>query len=161
MSKTILAYVTRYGATTETAKEIARVLKENFNIDVDLVDIKATKNLDISRYENVILGVSVAKFRWAKEGKKFLKNDFSGKKLFVFVSSGTAGEAYRQKDFAEYEKIQTKYIDKVLKNHKLQYTSRKALGGRFVGAFSKRGDNRDWDVIRVWAEEIGKIISES
>lgn len=162
MSKTILAYVTRYGATTETAKEIARVLKETFNIDVDLVDIKANKKLDISSYENVILGVSVAKFRWAKEGKKFLKNDFSDKKLFVFVSSGTAGEAYQRKDFAEYEKIQTKYIDKVLKKHKLhQYTSRKALGGRFVGAFSKRGDNRDWDVIREWAKEIGKMISEA
>ncbi len=161
MSKTILAYVTRYGATTETAKEIARVLKESFHIDVDLVDIKANKKLDISSYETVRLGVSVAKFRWAKEGKKFLKNDFSGKKLFVFVSSGTAGEAYQQKDFAEYEKIQTKYIDNMLKKQKLQYTSRKALGGRFVGAFSKRGDNRDWDVIREWAKEIGKIISEA
>ncbi|MHA2495660.1 MAG: flavodoxin domain-containing protein [Candidatus Hodarchaeales archaeon] len=161
MSKTILAYVTRYGATTETAKEIVRVINENFNIDVDLVDIKANKKLDISSYENVILGVSVAKFRWAKEGKKFLKNDFSGKKLFVFVSSGTAGEAYQRKDFAEYEKIQTKYIDKVLKKQKLQFASRKALGGRFVGAFSKRGDNRDWDAIRGWAKEIGKIISEA
>ncbi|MFQ5979916.1 MAG: flavodoxin domain-containing protein [Candidatus Heimdallarchaeota archaeon] len=160
MGKTILAYVTRYGATTETATEIVRVLKDKFDIDVDLVDIKANKNLDVSSYENVILGVSVAKFRWAKEGKKFLKNDLAGKKLFVFVSSGTAGEAYQQKDLEKYEKLQKKWIDNVLAKNNLQYASRKALGGRFVGAFSNRGDNRDWDVIRKWAEEIGTIISE-
>lgn len=161
MSKTILAYVTRYGATTETAKAIVRVLKEDFNIDVDLVDLKANKKPDISSYENVILGVSVAKFRWAKEGKKFLKNDLAGKKLFVFVSSGTAGEAYQKKDLEKYEKLQKKWIDNVLAKYDLQYTSRKALGGRFVGPLSKRGDNRDWDVIREWAKEIGKIIRET
>ncbi|MHA2298474.1 MAG: flavodoxin domain-containing protein [Candidatus Hodarchaeales archaeon] len=164
MSKTILAYVTRWGATTETAKFIAGVLKDEFNIDVDLVDIKdkKNKNLDIRPYDNVILGVSVAKFRWAKEGKKFLKNNrviLAGKKLFVFVSSGGAGEAYQRNDLEEYEKLQKKWIDNVLAKFSLQYTSRKALGGRFVGSFSNRGDVRDWDVIRNWAEEIGRTIT--
>ena len=123
---------------------------------------KETKNPDISAYENVILGVSVAKFRWAKEGKNFLKknkNFLAGKKLFVFVSSGTAGEAYQRNDLKEYEKRQKKYIDNIIKKYNLQYTSRKAFGGRFVGSLSHRGDVRDWDAIRSWAEEIGTIIS--
>ncbi|MHA2365336.1 MAG: flavodoxin domain-containing protein [Candidatus Hodarchaeales archaeon] len=159
LSKTILAYVTRWGATTETANVIVDVLKEKFDIDVDLVDLKKKKNLDLSSYENVILGVSVAKFRWAKEGKKFLKQDLIGKKLFVFVSSGTVGEAYQKKDYNKYEKLQNKWIDKVLEKYNQEYTSRKAFGGRFVGSLSHRGDCRDWDMIRNWAEDVGKLIS--
>jgi len=164
MSKTILVYATRWGATTETAKKIISVLNEKFDIDVDLVNLKdkKNKNLDISEYENVILGVSVAKFRWAKEGKKFLKDNkitLKSKNLFVFVSSGGAGDAYQKNDLEKYEKLQKKWIDNTLEKFNLQFTSRKALGGRYVGQHSHRGDNRDWGVICNWAEEIGGIIS--
>jgi menaquinone-dependent protoporphyrinogen oxidase len=165
MTKTLLAYATRWGATTETSKEIINVLKDKFNIDVDLVDLKdkKTKNPDITPYNNVILGVSVAKFRWAREGWKFLKKNketLTKKKLFVFVSSGGAGDAYQKGDIEKYEELQKKWIDKNLARLNLQYTSRKAFGGRFVGSLSNRGDNRDWDMIRNWAEEVGRIIAE-
>ena len=164
MNKTILVYATRWGATTETAKEIIRVINEKFQIDIDLVNLKEkkTKNPDLTPYANVILGVSVAKFRWAKEGKNFLKKyktTLAEKKLFVFVSSGGAGEAYQKKDFEKYEKLQKKWIDNTLKKFNLQATSQKALGGRYVGNLSHLGDNRDWGLIRTWAEEIGTIIS--
>jgi len=74
------------------------------------------------------------------------------------VSSGGAGEAYQKKDFEKYEKLQKKWIDNTLNKFNLQVTSRKALGGRYVGQFSHFGDNRDWGLIRTWAEEIGQII---
>jgi menaquinone-dependent protoporphyrinogen IX oxidase len=164
MSNTILVYATRWGATTETAKEIIKVLNEKYNIEVDLVNLKdkKTKKPDITPYENVILGVSVARFQWAKEGKNFLKknkNLLIGKKLFVFVSSGGAGDAYKENDLEKYEKLQYKWIDKTLNKLKLKYTSRKAMGGRYVGNFADRGDNRDWNMIRNWAEEIGQMIT--
>ncbi|MFX0051695.1 MAG: flavodoxin domain-containing protein [Candidatus Hermodarchaeota archaeon] len=164
MNKTILVYATRWGATTETAKEIIRIINDKYQLDIDLVNLKEkkTKNPDITPYKNVILGVSVAKFRWAKEGKNFLKKNktiLAEKNLFVFVSSGGAGEAYQKKDFEEYENLQKKWIDNVLIKFNLQATSRKALGGRYVGQFSHLGDNRDWKLIRTWAEEIGLIIS--
>ncbi|MHA2227407.1 MAG: flavodoxin domain-containing protein [Candidatus Hodarchaeales archaeon] len=167
MSKTILVYATRWGATTETAQEIKNVLMKKFNIEVDFVNLKDKKNRenrnpDINGYENVILGVSVAKFRWAKEGKKFLERNkgiLSEKKLFVFVSSGGAGEAYQDNDLEKYEQLQKKWIDNTLNKYGLQFTSRKAFGGRFVGSLEERGDNRDWDMIRSWAEEVGEIIS--
>ena len=167
MSKTILVYATRWGATTETAQRINNILTEKFNISVDFVNLKDKKNKqnrnpDITDYENVILGVSVAKFRWAKEGKQFLKRNkeiLAGKRLFVFVSSGGAGEAYQNKEYEKYEKLQKKWIDTNLEKWGLQVTSRKALGGRFVGQHSHRGDNRDWNQILSWAEEIGTLIS--
>ncbi len=168
MSKTILVYATRWGATKETAQKIKDVLKEKFNITVDFINLKDKKNKqnrnpDITGYKNVILGVSVAKFRWAKEGKKFLKRNkkiLAGKRLFVFVSSGGAGEAYQNKDDVKYEKLQKKWIDSNLEKWGLQITSRKALGGRYVGQYSHLGDNRDWDQISSWAEEIGSIINK-
>ena len=43
-TKTILVYATRWGTTTETAKEIIKVLNEEFNIEVDLVNLKDKKN---------------------------------------------------------------------------------------------------------------------
>ncbi|MFX0015805.1 MAG: flavodoxin domain-containing protein [Promethearchaeota archaeon] len=164
MNKTVLVYATRWGATTETAKEIIRVLNEKFQIEVDLINLKdkKSKNPDISAYENIILGVSVAKFRWAKEGKNFLKKNrkiLAEKKLFVFVSSGGAGEAFQKKDYEKYEELQKKWIDNTLNKFNLQATSRRALGGRYVGQFSHLGDNRDWGLIQTWAEEIGTIIS--
>ncbi|UCE13014.1 MAG: NAD(P)H-dependent oxidoreductase [Candidatus Heimdallarchaeota archaeon] len=166
MNKTILVYATRWGATTETAQEIKNVLSEKYNIEVDLVNLKDKKkkenrNPDISPYENIIIGISVAKFRWAKEGKKFLKKNkgaLAGKKLFVFVSSGGAGEAYQKRNIEEYERLQKKWIDNNLDKWGIKFTSRKAFGGRYVGQYSHLGDNRDWSQIRSWAEEVGKII---
>ncbi len=165
MSKIILVYATRWGATTETAKEIIRVIKTKYNIDIDLINLKEkkTKNPDITPYENVIIGISVARFRWAKEGKNFLKKNKArlvGKELFVFVSSGGAGDAYQKKDFEKYEKLQKKWIDNNLDKWGIQATSSKAFGGRYVGQYSHLGDNRDWDQIRTWAEDVGRIISK-
>ncbi len=157
-----MAYATRYGATTETAKVIAEVLRDNYNLEVDLVDIKQNKNVDLTDYENIILGVSYAKFNWAKEGKKFLKqNDFEGKKLFVFISSGRAGGAFKDNDLEKYTKLQTKFIDNVLKKFKLEFTSRRAFGGRYVQGGKEKWDNRDWDDIRNWAQEVGELITKS
>ncbi|MHA1207518.1 MAG: flavodoxin domain-containing protein, partial [Candidatus Hodarchaeales archaeon] len=111
ITKTILVYATRWGATTETAEEIIKVLKENFDIDVDLVNLKdkKTMNPDISSYDNIILGVSYAKFNWAKEGKSFLirnKEILENKKLFVFISSGRCGGAWKSKNYEKYEGLQ-------------------------------------------------------
>ncbi len=164
MNKTVLVYVTRWGATTETAKEIINVINSKYGIEVDLINLKDKeyKNLDISSYKNIILGVSIAKFRWAKEGKAFLKKNkeiLKKKKLFVFVSSGGAGDAYKENDFEKYEKLQTKWIDNHLKKYNLQFTSRQAFGGRFVGGLADRGDNRNWEQIRNWARSVGKIIT--
>ncbi|MFX1516637.1 MAG: flavodoxin domain-containing protein [Promethearchaeota archaeon] len=168
MNKTILVYATRWGATEETAQEIKKVLTAKYNIEVDLINLKDKKrkenrNPDISPYENIIAGVSVAKFRWAKEGKKFLqknKDALSGKKLFIFVSSGGAGDAYQKRNVEEYERLQKKWIDNNLDKWGIKFTSRRAFGGRYVGNLSHLGDNRDWDQIRSWAEEVGTIITK-
>lgn len=164
MSKTILVYATRWGATTETAKEIIKVLNEKFNINVDLVSLKdkKTKNIDISSYDNVILGVSYAKFNWAKEGKEFLKKNkelLESRKLFVFISSARCGGAWKDKKIEKYEGLQKKFIDNKLEKIGVQFTSRRAFGGYYINQPPDKAETRDWDMIRSWAEEIGQIMT--
>lgn len=163
MNKTMLVFATRWGATKETGEEILKVMKEKYNIEADLIDLKekASKKYlkeNLDNYDNVILGASVAMFRWAKEGKKFLKKNkeiLSNKKLFVYVSSGRAGKANQDNDLEEYNKWQKTYIDDVLEKIGLNFASRKAFGG----VKKKKGDTRDWEKIRGWAEEIGSMIN--
>jgi menaquinone-dependent protoporphyrinogen IX oxidase len=164
MSETILVYATRFGATTETAKEIIKILNENFHIEVDLVNLKdkKTMNPDISCYDNVILGVSYARFNWAKEGKNFLtrnKEILENKKLFVFISSGRCGGAWKSKNYEKYQGFQKKFIDNKLAKLGLQFTSRRAFGGYYINQPPEKAETRDWDMIRSWAEEIGQIMT--
>ena len=162
MSKTLVAHVTRWGATTETAKTISDILKEEFSIETDFIDLKSVKKqrVDLDPYKNIIFGVSVAMFRWAKEGKNFLKqNDFTGKNMFAFVSSGRCGVARREGNQQEYEKWQKKYIDDVLAKYSVHYTSRKAFGGVYRQQGKPTDDSRNWDDIKGWAREVGEYIS--
>lgn len=167
MSKTILVYATRWGATTETAREIIKVLKEKFGIDVDLVNLKdknneTNRNPDISSYDNVILGVSYAKFNWAKEGMNFLKKNkekLKNKKLFVFISSARCGGAWQSRNYEKHEELQKKFIDRKLEKVGVQFTSRRGFGGYYINQPPDKAETRDWKMIRAWAEEIGEIIN--
>ncbi|MHA2499111.1 MAG: flavodoxin domain-containing protein, partial [Candidatus Hodarchaeales archaeon] len=86
MSNTLLVFATRWGASAETATIIAAILREKFSFTVDVINLKKTKEaIDLEKYANVIIGSSIAYERWTKEAKAFLANDFSEKKVAVFV----------------------------------------------------------------------------
>jgi len=94
--KTLIAYATRYGATTETAKDIANFLKEQ-GIETTLLDLKHTKEKNwptIESYAGIIVASGIMMGRWMKEPQKFLKKNKEKltqqeKILGVFVSCGT------------------------------------------------------------------------
>ena len=92
MSKTLIVYGTRYGATAEVAKEIARILKDQYDLSVQLINLSEKKIKDVSGYDNIVLGSGIKMGRWTGKAKRFLKKNFEGKKLAVFVCSGRAGE---------------------------------------------------------------------
>jgi len=103
VNKTLIAFGARFGATTKSSEVIAKVLREKFNHEVDIVKLSSeTENVDISSFDNIIVGSSIAMSSWTKRAKKFLQNDFSGKKLFVFISS--AGLTYPALEKGEMEK---------------------------------------------------------
>ena len=86
-SKTLIAYVSKQGATEESARKISETLRSKFRLEVDLVDLKEQKPLDLVQYQNIIVGGGVRGGRVYGKTLKFLENDLSGKKVAFYVSS--------------------------------------------------------------------------
>ena len=84
-NKTLIAYETKGGATEETARKIAEVLRSKFQLEVDLVDLKEQKAPDLTQYANVVIGGGVRMGKIYEKALKFLENDLSGKKVAFFV----------------------------------------------------------------------------
>ena len=162
MSKTLIVFGTRFGATHRSSEVIAKVLKEKFNHEVELVKLSSkTENIELSNFENVIVGTSIAYFSWTKRAKKFLKNDFSGKKLFVFISSAALTYAALEKgEMDKYEKHKKRFLDNVVKkNANVEPTSTAVFGGWIRKGKTEEFSLFNWkeeDMVR-WAEEIGKL----
>jgi menaquinone-dependent protoporphyrinogen IX oxidase len=161
MSKTLIVYGTRFGATEKSSEVIAGVLKEKFNHEVDVIKLSSQSgDIDPSSYDNVIIGSSLAMFSWTKRPKKFLKKDFTGKKVFVFISS--AALTYQAKldgDMEKYEKWKRRFLDNVVKK-RLKPVSTMVLGGWIKkpdGTYDLNNWNEE-DAVK-WAEEIGESTS--
>lgn len=172
MGKTLISYQTLYGSTKEAASLISEVLEKEYNLEVDIHRFEENKeHPDQSKYDNIVVGSCIFHGKWGKNAESFLKKDFKGKKIAVFVCAGFAGEKklYRQayKSFLE---------DVVAKYPHIKPISMKAFGGRvpksklpyiwLLRASKKmpsfRSDNRNLNDIENWAKELGKkfIVNE-
>jgi menaquinone-dependent protoporphyrinogen IX oxidase len=150
-SKTLIAYVSKGGATQEAAKKIAETLHSKFQLDVDIVDLKKQKPPDLSLYENIIVGGGVRGGRVYGKALKFLKNDFSCKKIAFFVSSSWAGTP------GSYENAKARFVDKNLAKYpKINLVSSEAFGGRIRYFGKTMLDNTDLAKVEGWTEELGK-----
>jgi menaquinone-dependent protoporphyrinogen oxidase len=149
--KTLIAYQTKGGATEEAARKIAETLRSKFQFEVDLVDLKEQKPLELNQYQNVIVGGGVRAGRIYGKALKFLENDFTGKKVAFFVSSSWAGTP------GSYENARAKFIEKTLvKYPKINTVGTEAFGGRIRYFGKTMLDNTDLAKVEVWAEELGK-----
>ncbi|MHA2183868.1 MAG: flavodoxin domain-containing protein [Promethearchaeota archaeon] len=147
--KTLIAYVTKSGVTGENAEIIAEVLKEQYQMQVDLVNLKENSKPDLSQYHNVIIGSGVRIGMWYGKAKKILKNKFNDKKVAIFLSSGMAG------DPATYDEAISKFIDKKLEKYPhIKPIATEAFGGRY-----REDDWTDPEKVRAWADELGKKLT--
>jgi len=153
-SKTLVAYMTKGGATEEAANVIADVLREKFGLAVDLVDLRKEPKPDIADYSNVVVGGGVRAGKVYKEALKFVEQDLNGKRVAFFVCSGAAGNPLHHDEIAE------KYITKGLAAYNVKLVSKEAFGG-CIRIFGKAvADRRDPAKIQAWAEELGKKFTE-
>jgi menaquinone-dependent protoporphyrinogen IX oxidase len=158
---TLIAYVTKGGATKEYASEIASILKEKYGLYLDVVDLRKNKSPDISKYKNIIVGSGVRMFRVYKEALKFIeKNNFEGKRVAIFLSSGKAGNP------KTYSEAIEDYVNKQVlkKNPRLKPVAAEAFGGR-TRILGKEMDPPGYAAqvitkVRAWAEELGKQLSK-
>jgi len=179
--KALIAYGTRYGATTGTSEEIAKTLREE-GFDTKIVDLKEERIKDISEYDLIIVGSGMGNCRWASEAEDFLKNfrkEFEGKKLALFVSTmkpffereGKTDDVAKTRKVALEDKV-AKYSLKpialgffggVIDYNKMGFIARKGMEF-FKPQLEKDGfkvapgiyDLRDWDEIRNWAKELSR-----
>jgi menaquinone-dependent protoporphyrinogen oxidase len=148
MHKTLVAYATKSGATKEASELIAQVLKDKYNSEVELVDLrKSSPNLE--EYGNVVVGAGVRGGKVYREALDFLKHNFGERKVAFFVCCGGAG------DPNNYEESCTKYVTNVLANYPILKTvATEAFGGRMKLLGKKIFDNFDREKTRLWAEKL-------
>ena len=186
VTKALIVYGTRYGATEMTSEEIANVLRQE-GLDVKVVNLKTDKVKDITEYELVIVGSGIQINRWTKEPEKFLKKfqkELAKKKVALFVCCGSTEPLDDKTDKAEsIEKARTKYLEEKAAKYNLQpialglfggvynYNRVPWLFGKFMQAIKPQleeagvpqtepglYDTRDLNAIRSWAKEVARKV---
>lgn len=155
MSRVLVAYGTKHGATREIAEAIAEELREAGH-EVDCLSAELVQNLDA--YDAAVIGSAVYMKRWRREAHRLLKREakaLAATPLWIF-SSGPCGEN-PDPSWSEPRKV-------VSKVERLGTRDHVVFGGRLPlepSGFIERGmvnssppehrDLRDWDAIRKWA----------
>ena len=188
MTKALIVYGTRYGATASTSEEIAEILrKEGF--DVRVVNAKEDKVKDITEYDLVIVGSGIKIGKWTKEPEKFLKkyqNELTKKKVALFVCCGSTQPLDEEEEKSKsIEDARTKYLEEKAAKYNLQPVALGLFGG--VYDFNKMSwffrktmsavkpkleeagfketkpglyETRDLNAIRGWAKELAQKIND-
>ncbi|MDO8056828.1 MAG: flavodoxin domain-containing protein [Candidatus Hermodarchaeota archaeon] len=180
----LIVYGTTFGATKGTSEEIAKILrKENF--DTKIVNLQEEKLKDLSEYDLIIVGSSLANCRWNSQAEDFLKRfhkELKHKELALFVSSvspiaereGNTDEVAKTRKIALEDKISkhnlnpimTGLFGGVLNYNKMGFLTRKSMEIAFKERLQNTGfkevepgvyDLRDWDQIRNWARNLAKL----
>jgi menaquinone-dependent protoporphyrinogen IX oxidase len=150
-NKTLIAYLTKQGATGEAAKTIADVLRSKYQLEVNLLDLKNNDCINLEEYKNIVIGAGIRGGRVYGKALKFLKKDLTGKRLAFFVSSSWAGTP------GSHENAKSRLVDKkLLKYSQLDIISTEAFGGRIKYFGKLMLDNTDLSKVKAWAEELGE-----
>ncbi|MBY9000516.1 MAG: hypothetical protein KGD64_06345 [Candidatus Heimdallarchaeota archaeon] len=169
MNETLIVYGTRYGATPEACAVIQKILEKDYKIQVEIWDLENYRACpDLEEFDNIILASGIENGKWTKNSEKFLTKDLTGKKVAVFISSSFAGE----KEL--YNHAFKNFLEDVISEYsEVNFVAKAAFGGRVpkkkLPKIASQAlltrlpefqiDNRDWDKIKEWAHEIGKIFT--
>jgi menaquinone-dependent protoporphyrinogen IX oxidase len=155
LNKTLIAYMSKGGATEESARKIAETLRSKFQLEVDLLDLKKQKSPDLSLYQNIIVGGGVRMGKVYSKVLRFLENDLSGKRVAFFTSSSWGGTP------GSYDNAKAKFVEQTLaKYSKINAVSTEAFGGRIRYFRKTMLDNTDLTKVEAWAEELGKKFTQ-
>ena len=146
-NKTLIAYATRGGTTEEYAKAISSVLTDEFKMQADLVNLKKSRNPDLTQYQNIIVGAGIKMFKMHKEGAEFLeKKNFGGKNVGIFLSS-----------LVPRDEAIKKYVDVILqKNTTLKPIAVEVFGGRMRMFGRTSQDMTDIEKAKEWTRKISE-----
>lgn len=184
MTKALIVYGTRYGATEMTANEIADVFREE-GLDVNLVNLKNEKVKDVTGYDLVVVGSGIKIKKWTKEPEKFLskfQKELQQKKVALFISCGAKYPLDEKADVeTELEYARTHHLEEKAAKYGLQPIAFGLFGGVYnfnrMNWFFKKTmspikpqleeagirqpepglyDTRDINTIRDWAKTVAQ-----
>jgi menaquinone-dependent protoporphyrinogen oxidase len=165
MSRILIAYASKHGATAEIAEAVAAELRQAGH-EVDCLSAERVSRIDA--YDAAVIGSAVYMKRWLPEARRLLKRhakELADRPFWVF-SSGPFGE---KPDPSWSEPPRT-----INRAESLGVRDHVVFGGRLPvepSNFMERAmvrdcppdkrDLRDWDAIRAWVAEIGMELSAS
>ena len=170
MSKILVTYASRAGSTAEVAAAIARSLTEG-GAQVDVIPMQDVK--DLSAYRAVVAGSAIRQARWLPEAIGFIRKHretLLHKPFAMFTVCITLAMSNSE----QYRSAVAGWVAPV------RELARPLSEGLFAGMldFSKlpvnwdtlklratvalgifpRGDRRDWNAIRAWAESLKPVM---
>jgi menaquinone-dependent protoporphyrinogen oxidase len=186
MTKALIVYGTRYGATELTANEIADVFRQE-GLDTKAVNLKDEKVKDITDYDLVVVGSGIKIKKWTKEPEQFLKKfqkELANKKTAIFICCGAKYPLDEKADVeTELEYARKTHLEEKAAKYNLQPIAFGLFGGVYnfnkMSWFFKKTlsaikpqleaagipetepglyDTRDKNTIRNWAKEVAQKV---
>jgi len=169
MSASVLvSYATRSGSTKEVAEAIAATLRDS-RLETELRPMRNVQTLD--GYNMVVLGAPLYMFRWHRDALGFLSRHKEAlKKLSVSVFA--LGPFHDEEK--EWQGVRAQLDKELARFPWLAPVAREVFGGKFdptglrfplnlIPALKKMpaSDIRNWDAIRVWANNLASIKGDS
>ena len=141
--RTLVAYFTKGGATARYAEIIAQTLTAAGH-HVDLVNLRQERKPELSPYRNIVLGTGVRIGLVYRVARRFLRrNDFHGKRLAIFLSSGIAIE--------DAERSRESFLLPLIRKYQLEPILIEALPGHMP---RDEHDTVEPEKARAWARKL-------
>ena len=159
----LVTAASRHGSTAEIAEAIAKTLNEH-GVQADVRRLEDVHGLDA--YDAVVLGSAVYMGRWLEPAREFVgarHTELQAGRTWLF-SSGPIGDPPRP-TAAEAVDVEEIVALTTPREHRLFGgkidRSRLGFGERAMmrAVRAPEGDFRDWDEIRLWAEEIAEALT--
>ena len=164
--RVLVAYASKYGATTEIAKKLGKILSEA-GLDVDVLSVNSVIGLE--PYQAVVLGSAVYAGRWRKEAASFLTSNAPalGRLPLWLFSSGPTGDgdpSQLMKGWRFPEALQSladrlQPRDMALFHGVLDLTKLNVAEKLIIkGVKAPLGDYRDWEAVERWGTTIAEAL---
>jgi len=162
----LVVYASKHGATAGIAEALGEALRAH-GLVTDVRPAKEVRRID--DYGTVVVGSAVYMFRWQGDAVDFLKrfrHELQSRPTWLFSSGPTGGEPEAEAKVKEILATQppvsgnvTKYAEQIgVRGHR---TFGGRAGAEMQGVFERwipKGDWRDFDAVRAWADEIARSV---
>lgn len=173
LNKILVTYASRAGSTVGVAEAIGKSLVEG-GAEVDIIPMQDVK--DLSSYRAVVAGSAIRKSKWLPEAVQFIRTHqetLAHKPFAMFTVCITLAMSNTE----QYRKAVAGWVAPI--RSLVRPTSEALFAGMLdfsklpfnwdtlmlrltvaLGIFP-RGDHRDWDAIRTWAENLKPVLGIS